>query len=122
MSWNIESIARLLTEDPDVSASPEATAIRNSAAKIGGNDPASTNNVRKQMETQRKLQQQQRQNDQKKLDPFFDKLGDAESDIDTLSTTLQNQHDSEQDTISQLGAKGPMIKQAANGIRGNLPQ
>lgn len=122
MSWSIGDIARLLTEDPDVPASPEAMAMKAQAAKIGGGDPSSTDQVRKQMEKQKKLKQQEQDQQQKKLDPFFKDLEGAQSDMDALKDTMQQQQDAEQEALGQLGMKVPSIDKALRGIKGNLPQ
>lgn len=58
MSWDIDRIANMITEDPDVPASAQAMAIKSQASRIGGADPAATDQVRKQLEKQKKLQQQ----------------------------------------------------------------
>ena len=122
MSWKISDIGRVLTEDPDVPASPESMALKAQAAEIGGSDPSSTNQVRKQMEKQKQLQRQQNQQQQKKLDPFFSDLEDAEGDLDGIQQTLQQQKQAEQETLGQMSKKVPMISKALRGIRGNMPQ
>lgn len=121
MSWQIGDIAQLLTEDPDVPASPEAMALKAQAAKIGGPDPSSTNQVRKQMEKQKQLQKQDQQNQQKKLDPFFQDLEDTEGELEGLQSTFQQQQAAGQEALGQMGKKVPIIKKALRGIKGNLP-
>lgn len=121
MSWKIDDIGRLLTEDPDVPASPQAMALKAQAAKIGGGDPASTDQVRKQMEKQKQLQKQDQMQQRKKLDPFFSDLEDAEGDLEGLQQTMQQQQQAEQEALGQMGRKVPTITKALQGIKSNLP-
>lgn len=118
--WSIDEVARLLTEDPDVPASADAIATRAAADRIGDGDASSTANMRKQMEKQRELQKQRHQELKNRLDPFFRDLDDAESDIETLNSTLRDQQTAELQTADELGKQGPKVKKAMHGIRGNM--
>lgn len=118
---HIHQLGKLLTEDPDVLASPEHQELTRQAARLGG-DPAGASQVRKQMEQQKRQQQQDRQQQQKKLDPFFTDLEDAEDDLEQLQTTMSLQDQERSKAVDLMSRKVPKIDRALDGIRGNLPR
>lgn len=120
MSYSREDIARLITEDPDVLASTAHQGLAALAGDLGGGDPTSTTNVRKQLEKQKKLQQKEKDEQGKKLDPYFRKLDDAEGELQALQTVMAQQDDQQRQMLGRMGKRVPDIRQATDALRRNL--